>query len=336
MHATDGAWKNDRADSFEFVRPLVAAAPMLAQDVSSTRSPEEIVEPYQYPAPPNPGVLATSNFAGSFDCRSKDATSGGQSTYDGAAIVTMLDCNLVASVLAPGLELAQSTPAGATEHPVILLLGRQKDLYFLEDGGLIPAEGPYTELILIVPYTVKPPGTKWHNYVVRMYLDNVDAIVIGDVIYAYAKEKATFTARGDMMSVMRNGSTMFESRVEATGPAINVAPGQAPPPGFADLQQVFEMPIVGYFGAQPPAPVPGGWRFSCSYFEWDFSNATAAPAASKFTFVKEFKPGMQGWVDLGQLANAPEGAFKIRGLRWRLSLELPLVPPNMPPACTFT
>jgi hypothetical protein len=250
-------------------------------------------------------------------------------------MVAMLDRDLVAGVLAPGLALAPSTLAGATEHPVILLLGTQKDLYYLEAGVLFPAEGPYTELILIVPYTVKPPGTKWHNHVVRMYLDNIDAIIIGNAIFAYAKEKATFDASGDTMSVMRNGRTVFESCVEAIGPAVSVAPGQTPPPGFADLQQVFEMPIVGWFFA-PPTPAHGDLRFSCSYFEWDFSNATAAPAASRFTFVREFKPGMQGWVALGQLANAPEGAFEIRGMRWRLSLELPPVPPNMPPACTFT
>lgn len=94
------------------------------------------------------------------------------------------------------------------------------------------------------------------------------------------------------------------------------------------------MPMVGYFGVNPPASIPRDWRFNCSYFEWDYANATVAPAESRFTFVEAFKRGMEDWVGLGELTNAPDGAFRMSGLRWRLSCELPLLPPNMPPGCT--
>lgn len=282
-----------------------------------------------------PVMLAAGNYQGSFDPRRSNATNGGQSTYDGTMMVALLDRSLVKQVLAPGLDLAVCNLPGATVHPVILLLGKQYDLCYLINGTTVSANAtPYTELILIVPFTVQPPGTKWHNFVVRMYLDNPEAIIIGDAIYAYAKLPGTFSTQGTTSTVQFNAGTVFQCDV-TPGAAASVAPGATLPPGFAEIQKIFEMPMLGYFGVNPPAFLPG-WRFSCSYFEWDYSNAFAAPADTTFTFVQGFTPNMSGWVSLGQLSNARSGAFSIMGLRWRLSLQLPLLPPNVPPACAFS
>ena len=52
--------------------------------------------------------------------------------------------------------------------------------------------------------------------------------------------------------------------------------------------------------------------------EWNFGNAQVAPATSKHKFVTKFRDGMEGWVTLGDVTNALDGAVSMRGLRWRL------------------
>ncbi|MGJ7507501.1 hypothetical protein [Variovorax sp. GT1P44] len=295
-----------------------------------------VVAPPLAPPPLNP--LNPANFVGSFTPSSTPVVNGGQATYEGAMFVTTLQMGLVNAALPPGLSLAEHADPGATRHPVILMLGKQGDLCWVRNGAPIKAGiPPYTELILLIPYTVRSSGSKWHNYAVRMYLDNLNAVVVGDAVYAYAKQLASFAIQSTKTKVLQFGAPVFECDVQSTGPSVSGAPGSPLPAGFVELQQIFQMPLVGFFDSSPPVPFPPpNFPFSCSYFEWDYTNAQVAPANSLFTFVQQFKPGMQGWVALGQLANMPNGAFRLSGLRWRLSSELPPWLPNQPPACNFS
>jgi Acetoacetate decarboxylase (ADC) len=265
-----------------------------------------------------------TGFEGSFDPRLADAVNGGQSTYRGAFVVTLIDRALVAAVLPASLRPAHTIPSGETLHPVIFMLGQQANLRVLIAGNDFPApDPPYTELILLVPFVVHVPGgDKWHSFAVRMYLDDQGAVRAGNNVYAYAKRLAGFETTSGSTSVLYAGAELFEAAVMRAGPWIDASLATATLPGFWLLQQILEMPIVGH---DQRGDV-------CSYFEWEYSQAEVAPASSTHRFLQPFRPEMGGW-PTGPLINAPDGAFKLRGIRWRLSYEPTHVPPT--PLCRF-
>ncbi|MBV8340493.1 MAG: hypothetical protein JO343_11150 [Candidatus Eremiobacteraeota bacterium] len=200
----------------------------------------------------------------------------------------------------------------------------------LEDGVPYPAfDLGYQEVILLVPFVVCPPGTLWHSFAVRMYLNDVAAIEIGNRVYAYAKEFAFVPQQSAGSDLITNVMPLLEGNVFASDPLRRTGPWSSPSsssasvPNWNDFQEFFAMPLVGVDVDPSTGAVT---RTVCSYWEWDYTNAEIAPATSNHEFRKEFRSGMGGWV--GQaLSSPPAGAIKIRGLRWRLA--------DPPTACQF-
>ncbi len=272
---------------------------------------------------PGPG-----DFVGAYQPRGPDATEGAQSTYDGSIAVTLLDRDLVESVLPEGFHLAVRTD-GANDHLVILLIGHQRAPLALHNGATqkIPDAHDYQEMILLVPFVLHGSGTKWHTFVVRMYLDDFGAIGIGNTVYAYAKDVADLTENGTRDHLTTQVApflrgTYFGSDVMVTGPWRSSDDAQASIPRWRDLQAIFKMPLVGI-------DVVNGTvvRRVCSYWEWDYTQAQIAPAISRHRFYQSFREGMDDWVTLGPLTSALDGAVVLRRLRWRLALP--------PPPCRF-
>lgn len=284
--------------------------------------------PPKLPPPASLRVVAPfpgpKDFAGGFDPAARPAADGGQSTYEGALFVAMLDSTLVSAVLPAGLELAKPLTATA-QHPVILLVGNQRNPLELRGGVTypIPLSNDYREAMLLVPFVVRTSANqRWHTYVVRMYLDDIRPVAIGNTIFGYEKELASLTESGAFPNAktdVRNlaNALVFHSDVQTNGPWQPSAAATAVP-RWADLRTIFEMPIVGTL------PIVG---FVCSYWEWYYATTEVAPATVSFRFVQPFRPTMSGWVALGTLTNAPDGALAMRGLRWRLAL--------WPPGCQF-
>lgn len=276
--------------------------------------------PSRFPGP--------ADFNGSYDQRVNDATFGGQSTYDGSITVTLLDRALVTNVLPSGYSLA-ARKDGQNLHPVILLIGHQRDLKYLVDGVLMPASDPdYQEVILLIPFVVRAgAGMKWHTFAVRMYLDDLTAIAIGNSVLAYAKQPATIVESGTQVMTTQVTpflqSIDFQSDVTMTGSWSSATSASGMLPRWTDLQTIFAMPIVGVDTGLNNTAV----REVCSYWEWDYSTADVAPTTSYHRFFKPFRSGMNGWVALGPLSNALDGAIIVRGLRWRIA--------TTPPACQY-
>jgi hypothetical protein len=251
---------------------------------------------------------------------------GGQSTYDGSIAVTLLSRTDVSQVLPPSLALAARTD-GVTDHPVVHLIGNQRNPMILENGIPYPAlDLGYQEVILLIPFVVCPPGTRWHSFVVRMYLNDVGAIAIGNSVYAYAKEFAAVPQNHVGPDLTTNVLPLLEHDVFESHPVQQTGQWSSPPgtiPNWKDFQTLFEMPLVGVDVNPSTSAVT---RTVCSYWEWDYTDAEIAPATSQHRFLKQFRSGMGSWVGVA-LSNAPDGAMKIRGLRWRLA--------EPPPACQF-
>jgi len=263
------------------------------------------------------------DFHGDISRRSGDAEDGGQATYTGSLVVTMLARVLVENVLPQGLRLAYSS-AGSAEHPIIHLVGHQRDPVGLSGGQTrpIPYASDYQEMILLVPFVLYGSGTQLHNYAAWMYLDDLAAIGIGNSVYAYAKQLARLDESSAGLRISTQvasvfGKTYFVSDVRVTGPWRSASDAAATLPRWADLKAILEMPVVGV----------DLMRTVCSYFEWSYADAEVAPALSTHRFVEPFRKGMSEWPRLGLLSGAPDGTVALRNLRWRLALP--------PPSCRF-
>ncbi|HEY2257285.1 MAG TPA: hypothetical protein VGI11_16745 [Variovorax sp.] len=184
--------------------------------------------------------LDADNFVGGYEPCDGPVSDGGQATYEGEVLVTTLDARMVAGILPPGLSLARRTDPTITTHPVILMAGVQGEPRLVKHGKPIDVYfAPYDELMLMIPFTVgSNSGMKWHNYTARMYLDNTEAIVLGDVIYAYAKEYAFFVRLFTKTCVMLAGR-FFECDVKASAAPVDLAGRGDLPEGFAQIKEVF-------------------------------------------------------------------------------------------------
>jgi hypothetical protein len=264
----------------------------------------------------------TGDFVGSYDPSLSRAHDGGQSTYNGSITVILIDRGLVGSVLPGNLRLAQ-TSDGGNKHPIIVLVGHQRDLKLLDNGVPRPAgEKDYQEVILLVPFVVSGSSTKWHTFVVGMYLDHPAAVVIGNTVFAYSKVPAALEESGPdhdltmRVSFLEVPLPLFKCRVELAGAWRTSENARTSLHHWGDIQQLFEMPLVGVMA-----------QTICSYWEWDYSAVEVAPTTAKHRFFEPLRPGMYDWIALGKLSGAPGGTFAIRGLRWRLA--------KYPPACRF-
>ena len=207
-------------------------------------------------------------------------------------------------------------------------MGRQNEPRLLNNGDpqIIPGAKPYHELILLVPYTVHRDRDRWHSYAARLYLDDIGATLIGDLAYAYAKLLGEFDLTETSVAVRTGGNTVFEIESDvgsdeddgSAGVAdqwLSDAQAQAQLPGYVDVRTILKMPIVGYSTLL-------GYRRS--YFEWDYPNeARIAQTRCVFRVNQEMRPGMRPWVDLGYQPSAPQAAFKVSQVRWRLSTKFP-------------
>ena len=250
---------------------------------------------------------------------------GGQSTFDGDLIFLNLDRSVVAKALPPGLQLATNT-AAPQQHPVILILAHHASMRWILPGPDVPYPGDYQELILMVPFVLGNGGTHFHNYAVRMYLDDDLAIAIGNAYYGYAKRPSDIVRTSGTQpvhdfSASRAGCGLFAAQCESTGAWRGMAQAKTTIPNLADMQAVMAMPIVGRWEPSPDEP------FVCSYWQWKFTNAELRPIKSSQKFIGPFTHQLQDWVDMGSVPSVTAGAVGIRNLVWRMGFP--------PKACVF-
>jgi hypothetical protein len=266
--------------------------------------------------------LGPRNFVGTYVPKSTPATTGGDATYQGNIVFTNLDRTLVQAILPPEFTLAQNSAAPAL-HPVIYLYGHPTNTSWIVGDTPIVIGPNYQELMLLIPFVQKSPGTRWHTYVVRMYLDDWNAIGIGNVFFAYAKRWGTstesVTTTGIEVTEFAEGQTKFHAMLQTTGSWQSDAHAEAAIPNYAAIKTILTMPVVGRHSSG---------QLVCSYFELTYTNATVAPAQSTHEFRAPFVDGMSGWVALGSLLSVANGAVMVRNVNWRIAL-----PP--PPPCLF-
>jgi hypothetical protein len=253
-------------------------------------------------------------FNGTYLPRSSNAKTGGEATYSGYIVFTNLSRSLVDAVLPPDLQLATNS-VNLDLHPVIFLFGHQRNTKWLIAGTPIPIGNDYKEMMVVIPFVQKQGGVNWHNYVLRMYLDDWAAISLGNLYFAYAKEWGTADEFGIAFTEFHYVTPYFSASMQE-GTWQTSAQAELALPNYKAIQAIFEMPMVGW----------DSWLgLKCSYFEFHYGNAMVAALQSEHQFLRSFRANMGAWVALGSLSSVPDGAIAIEGLDWRI---------NHPPAPT--
>jgi len=257
------------------------------------------------------GFLGLKDFSGSYQPRRSDTKTGGQSTYHGKIVFTNIARNIVADVLPQDLRLAANNSETPDLHPVVYLYGHQTNTKWVINGRKIPVGRDYQELILVIPFVQNVKGEKWHNYIVRIYLNDKAAREIGNKFFGYAKHDATFNETGTQFTVLVDGRPTSHATVATLGPWQTSKDAERTLPNYRDIQTIFEMPVLGMKEERKTL------RFICSYFEWRYDSVEVAPVRSQHHLLLS-----------GSLTSVPEGAIAIRNLQWRIDH-----PP--PPRCEF-
>ena len=264
--------------------------------------------------------MGPNDFAGSYKPRPYDAVIGGQASYQGTVIFANLDRSLLQPVLPPGFRLANNV-RGMSVHPVMLLYGHQLNTSWLILGQPIPIGNDYNELTLLIPFVQSNSGSRWHNFAVRMYLNDVWAIWLGNQFFAYAKEEGSFTELASQIKAYVSSILYLEATIQTIGSWQSSAQAQTSLPNYAAMQTILEMPVLGRRELGDPTPV-------CSYFEWHYDQALVASAQSSHRFAQPLRAGMEAWPALGWVSSVPGGAFALKDIEWRIDH-----PP--PQACAY-
>lgn len=255
--------------------------------------------------------LGPDDFEGEFEPRDGDAAWGGEAIYLGRVVFLHLARTEVAKVLPSGLQLAANESASLPDlHPVILLFGHQTETKLVYPFWTPEAGDDYNELILLVPFVQRLNHLRWHNYVVRMYLDDDLAIQLGNDYYGLRKQKAVFEETATRFAVTRDLIERFEFLPTATGAWMSDPAAEASLANYPEMKQIAAMPVIGR---------PSWTEFICSYFEWDFAGTQVRAISGTSEFLQPFDNGMDAWVALGPVANVTDGAWQLENFRWRIA-----------------
>lgn len=261
--------------------------------------------------------LGPDDFEGEFEPRDGDAAWGGEAIYLGRVVFLHLARTEVAKVLPSGLQLAANESASLPDlHPVILLFGHQTETKLVYPFWTPEAGDDYNELILLVPFVQRLNHLRWHNYVVRMYLDNDDAIQIGNLYYGYFKQRAVLTEVAPTVTlseldVTRSLQTVFEWTAQnPSGGFVPSTSAMATLDNYQDAIEIMSMPLLGTLF---------GTAYICSYWDWNLQNADVRSIKVTSRFLQPPRAGTASWVSQGPVASDEKFAFEIRGLVWQMA-----------------
>jgi len=244
----------------------------------------------------------------------QNAVIGGQATYDGRIVFTNLPDTIVDDALPPDLALASNPTSQPSLHPVLLIFGHQRDTKWVLPLYDPPIGEDYNELIAIIPFVVKAGGgSLWHNYVVRIYLDNDVARYIGNLYFGLMKRKANFVETSTTVDVNRRGARWFQASASNQGSWMSNVSAEQSLPNWRAVEAILNMPVLGTLIGVPGKP------HVCTYFEWHYDQAQVRTVVSQHAFLQPFTAGVTSWQAQGTLQSVTDGAFEIQGLQGRMA-----------------
>jgi len=193
-------------------------------------------------------------------------------TGDPAAVSALVEIPKaqIAPLLPKGLILMEQGIASAGNHPVILFMGRQKNLKAAGTSVTFPS---YLESIVAIPYVGfegKADQTP-RIHLAQLFLDSFLAIKAGQYFYGMPKEKAVIQWKDGTFRVRKRFEK--EPRLEAK---------LSDPSAFDKKTFDDNLSIVASLYAQPLVQARRG-KFVCALADWHFSEARARPVSAQVT-----------------------------------------------------
>jgi hypothetical protein len=241
----------------------------------------------------------------------------GEATFDGEIVFANVARSDAASLLPPGVNLALAPNIGGypDTHPVIHMHGKQRNTSWIIDGQHVPIGNDYGEMMLLIPFVQIGNAAQWHDFVVRMYLEDPGAVALG-AYFGYRKRLARLNLAAHSCEVLLYPN-VFNPKVmqkifTATHQSVTGTATQALP-NWSDMVRILAMPILGVdeFTKQK----------YCSYFQLDFSAATKTPIECSHEYLPGFEPAFPA---PGPMSGVPDGAVGVTNVKWRI--DFPAMP----------
>jgi len=250
--------------------------------------------------------LSPSDFDGNDSNRpvSGDPLGGGSAIYNGQIAFANMN-RADAQALLPNkadIKLATNIGAHPAVHPVLHLHGKQTQTAWVINGNHVPVGNDYGEFMLLIPFVQIGGSSQWFNFVVRMYLNDPGAVVLGKD-FGYRKQLAFVDVLASSFDVrLMDLLNPFNPR-----PAFHaVHAPNAGTPDWPAMEAILSMPILGIDELT-------GVRL-CSYFRLDFTAATIDPIDCTDSYKPAFEPAMNAL----PMTNVKDGAVDVVGLTWQI------------------
>lgn len=206
------------------------------------------------------------------------------------------------ALLADGLVLAPQDVASDDGHPLLLVMGRQRNVRF----ACAPVGIDYFEFILAVPF-VEPAGSRGagagpFGYMPCLLLDRWLPTVAGRILLAYEKRRAVISGSEDSYRIgnAKTGERLLAARHR---PSARSESCRLPAP----LRRALELPVISRRAG-------GGWRYTVADLRLD--EARIEPLEMNLVIERPFVPGLPA----GEFVLDAGGgrAFRLR-TSWRLT-----------------
>ncbi|CAM4054007.1 NAD(P)-binding protein [Palleronia rufa] len=225
----------------------------------------------------------------------------GMAKTTGAALMLPVPRDTVAALLPRGLEPGAQPVTGPAEHPVILLMGRQRNVR----PNIAPLGMNYLEFICAVPWVRHSEPKLAHLGPLvtptRLYLDSLPPILLGIYGYGFPKVRAEMLADATSYTIRHatGGHAILTAEFTPAGPE-----GRAVDfPLFATARNGFEMMMVTRNRLNM-------WQYSV--YDFALAQARLTPADLSLRICSDDLGLPRGYFCPPSIADAPCGAFLLR------------------------
>lgn len=235
---------------------------------------------------------------------------GGRAIFNGEMVFANVSRSKAKALLPQGANLALAANQGThpQAHPMIHLYGKQTQTSWIINGQPVPIGSDYGEFMLLIPFVQIGASPQWHNFVVRMYLEDAGAVSLG-YYFGYRKQlaKVHLAAHGCKVSVVNLFNPLKLREVFTSDHQMNTSTGPTQQQNLGDMKTIMSMPILGVdelTGVQ-----------HCSYFALDYGYATVEPIVCSHKYLPAFDPAIPV---TSTMTSVDDGAVAIQNLEWRI------------------
>jgi hypothetical protein len=219
----------------------------------------------------------------------------GQATFAGCISTIAVARQVLVSKLPPSVALPQGD---STTYPCLLVFGEQMEGTTFFGGLSVPWGIRYHELMVAIPFVRWAGAAGEHLFVAGTTCDFWPAVWNGNFYYGFQKRLAKMSWSGERFSVTdENHRLDFLAELRPRGGAQGRA--------LDGIRAAAALSVLGH---------RDDGVFVRSRFDWDFRAAAVEATSLSLTLGQHFSE-----IPFGACSACHDDAYRIRGMRWRLS-----------------